>query len=93
MADLHKSDIAQRVAKQLKASPAAGEQALNTVLDTLQGALKKGDRVVITGFGAFEVRQAKERTVRSIKGGAMKVVPAHKRVGFSAGAGLSAAIH
>lgn len=92
MADVHKAEIADRVAKRLNASPAEGATALNTVLDTLQRALKKGDRVVVTGFGAFEVRQAKERSVHSIKGGAMKIVPAHRRVGFSAGASLSAAI-
>ncbi|MSQ11494.1 MAG: HU family DNA-binding protein [Dehalococcoidia bacterium] len=92
MADLHKTDIAQLVGKQLKGSPAAGEESLNAVLDAVQSGLKRGDRVVVTGFGAFQVRQVKQRSVRSIGGGGLVVVPAHKRVGFRAGAELAAAV-
>ena len=93
MADLHKTDIAERIAKSLKTSPAAGAGALNAVLSVLEASLKRGDRVVVTGFGAFEARQVKERKVHSIRGGGIKSVPAHRRVAFSAGAELAAAVH
>ena len=94
MATLRKSDITSRVSTKLGVSRAQGEAALNAVLDSVQDALTAGDRVVLTGFGSFEVRQVKARRVRPIRGGqagSLITVPAHKRVGFTAGANLSEA--
>ena len=64
MATLRKSDITSRVAARLGVSRAQGEAALNAVLGSIEGALGAGDRVVLTGFGSFEVRQVKARRVR-----------------------------
>jgi len=94
MATLRKSDMSSRVAGTLNASGTQGEAALNAVLDSIQEALSGGNRVVLTGFGSFEVRQVKARRVRPIRGGQagnLITVPAHKRVGFTAGAELSKA--
>ena len=94
MATLRKSDMSARVAEAMNGSKAQGEAALNAVLDSIQAALASGDRVVLTGFGSFEVRQVKARRVRPIRGGqagSLITVPAHKRVGFTAGAELSSA--
>ncbi len=91
---LRKSDMSSRVAGKLNASGTQGEAALNAVLDSIQEALSGGNRVVLTGFGSFEVRQVKARRVRPIRGGQagnLITVPAHKRVGFTAGAELSKA--
>ena len=94
MATLRKTDMRSRVAGKLNASGTQGEAALNAVLDSIQEALSGGNRVVLTGFGSFEVRQVKARRVRPIRGGQagnLITVPAHKRVGFTAGAELSKA--
>ena len=94
MATLRKSDMSSRVASQLGGSRAQGEAALNAVLDSIQKALSSGNRVVLTGFGSFEVRSVRARRVRPIRGGqagTLITVPAHKRVGFTAGAELSKA--
>ncbi len=94
MATLRKTDMSSRVAGKLNASGTQGEAALNAVLDSIQEALSGGNRVVLTGFGSFEVRQVKARRVRPIRGGQagnLITVPAHKRVGFTAGAELSKA--
>ncbi len=94
MATLRKSDISTRVATNLGGSKAQGEAALKAVLDAVQDSLANGDRVVLTGFGSFEVRSVKARRVRPIRGGqagTLITVPAHKRVGFTAGAELSKA--
>ena len=92
MVTLRKSDMASRVAAKVGGSRSQGDTALNAVLDSIQEALVAGDRVVLTGFGSFEVRQVKERRVRPIRGGdgdGLRTVPAHKRVGFTAGAEFS----
>ena len=94
MATLRKSEMSSRVAAEFGGSRAQGEAALNAVVDSIQAALARGDRVVLTGFGSFEVRQVKARRVRPIRGGqagSLITVPAHKRVGFTAGAELSKA--
>jgi len=86
--------MAALVAAKLGGSKAQGEAALNAVLDSIQEALAGGNRVVLTGFGSYEVRQVKARRVRPIRGGqagSLITVPAHKRVGFTAGAELSKA--
>lgn len=95
MATLRKSDLVASVANNMGTTRSAAEDALNAVLGTLRKSLSKGDRVVLTGFGTFEVRQVKERKVRPIRGGASGrtiTVPAHRRVGFSAGAELAQAV-
>ena len=92
MADLHKTEIAERVSKTMGGSSSTGESALNAVLDAIEAGLKNGDRVVMTGFGSFAIRQVKQRSVHSIRGGGATVVPANKRVGFSAGADLATAV-
>ncbi len=94
MPTLRKSDMSSRVAGKLNASGTQGEAALNAVLDSIQEALSGGNRVVLTGFGSSEVRQVKARRARPIRGGQagnLITVPAHKRVGFTAGAELSKA--
>ncbi|MCI0438893.1 MAG: HU family DNA-binding protein [Chloroflexi bacterium] len=94
MATLRKGDITGRIASKMKGSKASGEEALNAVLESIKEAMRRGDRVVLTGFGSFEVRNVKARRVRPIRGGrtgSLVMVPAHKRVGFSSGADLNKA--
>lgn len=92
LATLRKGDLAGKVAGKLGGPRSSGDAALNAVLDSVREALASGDRVVLTGFGAFEARHVKERQVRSIRGrqaGQRVVVPAHKRVSFRPGTLLS----
>ena len=94
MINLRKNDMSARVAAKLGVSRTQGDEALNAVLDSIQEALTNGDRVVLTGFGSFEIRNVKARKVRPIRGGqagSLLTVPEHKRVGFKPGAELSKA--
>jgi DNA-binding protein HU-beta len=92
MATLRKGDLTGRIATKLNGSKAQGEAALNAVLNSIQEALASDDRVVLTGFGSFSIRHVKARKVKPIRGGqvgGLITVPAHKRVGFTAGADLN----
>ena len=94
MATLRKSDITARIATRLGGSRAQGEASLGAVLSCIQEALESGDKVVLTGFGSFSIREVKARRVKPIRGGQagnLITVPAHKRVGFTAGAELNKA--
>lgn len=94
MADIRKGDIAMQVANKLGGSKGEGDRALNAVLDAIRNSLAGGNKVILTGFGSFDVREVKERKVRAIRGknqGEMISVPAHKRVGFKPGSELNEA--
>ena len=41
------------------------ERVLNAALDTITAALAKGDKVLLTGFGSFEVKARQERVGRN----------------------------
>lgn len=58
---MNKADLAQHVAEKLSLPKRQVEDTLNAVLDTVVEMLKKGDEVVLTGFGAFS---AKRRAAR-----------------------------
>ena len=94
MATLRKSDLSAGVAGKLGGSRAQGEAALNAVLESIQEALAGGNRVALTGFGSFDVRNVGARRVRAIRGaqaGNLINVPAHKRVAFKVGTDLRGA--
>lgn len=90
MATLRKGDLVGLIAKQSKSSKAQAQASLDAVLTGIRNAIREGNRLVLTGFGTFEVRQVKARRVRAIRGGTV-TVRAHKRVGFTPGTGLSKA--
>ena len=89
---LRKGEMSRRVAEAMGCSNGEGEKALNAVIESVTDAMRTGDRIVLTGFGAFELVEVKARRVRPIRGasnGELIEVPAHKRVRFRAGATLS----
>jgi len=58
-----------------------GEVIVDTLFDSIIGAVKSGDKVEVRGFGSFRTRQRKPRTGRNPKTGASVSVPA-KRVPY-----------
>ncbi len=58
-----------------------GEVVVDTVFDAVIGALQKGDKIEIRGFGSFRIRERKPRVGRNPKTGAKVEVPA-KRVPY-----------
>lgn len=56
-------------------------------------ALKKGDKVTITGFGVFGVRKRAARKARNPQTGESIKVGASKAAGFKAGASLKATLN
>lgn len=57
------------------------EIIVDTLFDSVVGALKAGDKIEVRGFGSFRTRQRKPRTGRNPKTGDKVDVPA-KRVPF-----------
>ena len=89
---IHKGEMTRRVAESVGCSNSKGEKALNAVLKSLTDALCAGNKIVLTGFGTFELTKVKARKVRPIRGansGELIEVPAYMRVRFRPGKALS----
>lgn len=97
MADrIHKAQLVNMVAESLGCPKAQAARSVNAVLDSIGQALSENDRVTLTGFGTFEVRDTSPRRIKPIAGpnaGQFIEVPAGKRVAFTAGSGLSDIVH
>src|SRR3954468_7945409 len=54
-----KSDLIETVAQKLHLPKGKAELIVNCVFDSMEEALRKGDRIEIRGFGSFEIRHYK----------------------------------
>ena len=68
------------------------DTALNAFVDTLQTALKSGDKVQLVGFGSFEVKSRAARTGRNPRTKEVVEIPASKVPVFKAGKALKDAV-
>ena len=68
------------------------DTALNAFVDTLQTALKSGDKVQLLGFGTFEVKERAARTGRNPRTKEVVEIPASKVPVFKAGKALKDAV-
>lgn len=87
-----KADLVDVVAKKASLTGKASKEAVNAVFAAIEGALKKGEKVVLTGFGTFSVRQRQARTGRNPRTGQSLKIAAHKTPGFTAGKTLKKAV-
>ena len=69
------------------------DTALNAFVDTLQTALKSGDKVQLVGFGTFEVKQRAAREGRNPQTGGTLSIAAAQVPGFKPGKGLKDAVN
>lgn len=87
-----KADLVTYVAKKASLTSKASKDAVNAVFGAVSDALKKGDKVVVTGFGTFMVRNRAARKGRNPQTGAPINIAARKTPGFTAGKALKKAI-
>ena len=87
-----KADLVELVAKKVNLTNKASRESVAAMLDGVRDALKKGEKVVITGFGTFSVRNRAARKGRNPQTGAPINIPAKKTPGFTAGKALKKAI-
>ncbi|MGB9681315.1 MAG: HU family DNA-binding protein [Microgenomates group bacterium] len=83
-----KADLVAQVAKKVGLTTKAAKEAVSAVFNTISDALKRGEKVVVTGFGTFMVRKRAARKGRNPQTGAEIQIPATKTPGFTAGKSL-----
>ena len=86
---MNKTELVEAIAKKTNLTKVQAKAALEATLEAMGGALKKGDKVALIGFGTFQVIKKDARmginpaTKEAIK------IPAKKVVKFKAGAELA----
>ena len=87
-----KKDAIEVVAKKANLTNKASKDAVNVFLTTIKDSLKRGEKVVLTGFGTFTIRKRAARPGRNPKTGARITLAARKLPGFVPGKAFKKAV-
>ena len=90
---MNKAELAQVLSEKLNISKKEAEDTVNTTVNVIIETLTKGDEVVLTGFGAFSVKQRAARVGVNPQNPTEKInIPAVKVPKFKAGKALKDAL-
>jgi DNA-binding protein HU-beta len=87
-----KADLISAVAKDAKITKTGAEKAVNAFTSTVVKAMKKGDKITLTGFGTFSVARRKARKGRNPRTGKEIKIAATKVAKFKVGNKLRNAV-
>jgi DNA-binding protein HU-beta len=87
-----KSEFVDQVADRAGLSKKDAGDAVDAVLETIEGALRRGSDVVFSGFGKFSVSHRSAREGRNPATGERIQIQASRVPKFSAGASLKKAV-
>jgi DNA-binding protein HU-beta len=87
-----KSDLVDVVAEKTGLSKKDSAAALDAAIGAVTCALKRGDKVQLTGFGVFEVRTRQARKGKNLHTGEVIDIAESKVPAFKAGKGLKDAV-
>jgi DNA-binding protein HU-beta len=88
---MNKGDLVQELAK-VAGTKKEAETAVNTIFGAITKALKKGDKVILVGFGTFSVTKRPARKGRNPQTGKEIKIAARKVPKFTPGKGLKVAV-
>jgi DNA-binding protein HU-beta len=80
-----KAELIAQVAGEAQIRKVDAEKAINSLIRTISGTLKKKGRLALAGFGTFSVAQRKAREGRNPQTGTPIKIPATKVVKFKPG--------
>jgi DNA-binding protein HU-beta len=87
-----KSDLIERLAVKAELTRPRAEELIDSILNDVTEALKKGEKVNISGFGTFTVSNRKARTGRNPKTGEPIEISASRSAKFKPGKTLKEAL-
>ena len=90
---MNKTELIDAMAADAGITKAAAKKALESFLGNVEGALKKGNRVSLVGFGSWSVSKRNAREGRNPSTGKTIQIPAKMVVKFKAGSDLSNAVN
>ena len=81
---MNKKELIAAVAESAGTTQKDAERVVNAAFETIAAALAKGERVQVSGFGIFEVREREARVGRNPKTKEAITIPATKVPAFKA---------
>ena len=88
-----KTELINSIAEKANCTKKDAASALEATVSAIEEALVGGDKVSITGFGTFEVRQRGEKTCINPRTKEKMVCPPSKAPAFKAGKALKDSIN
>ena len=89
---MNKQDLVTKIAKDAELSKTSASAVVESFIDGITSALKKGDSITFVGFGTFKTSVRKARLARNPQTGAAIKIPKRRVVRFSAGTALKKAV-
>ena len=89
---MNKQDLIAKIANDTGGTKTDAAAAVESLLDGITRALKKGDPITFVGFGTFKTSQRRARLARKPRTGAPIKIPKRRVVRFTAGKALKSAI-
>jgi DNA-binding protein HU-beta len=89
---MNKAELVEKIAGDAGLSKKQANAALDSFIEAVGKSLKKGDKVILVGFGSFSVSKRAARTGRNPRTGAAIKIKAKKVAKFKAGAVLAAKV-
>jgi len=89
---MNKHDLIEKIASDLGTTKTDAAAAVDSLLDGITRALKRGDPITFVGFGTFKTSQRRARTARNPRTGATIKIPKRRVVRFIAGKTLKSAV-
>jgi DNA-binding protein HU-beta len=86
------SQLVDHVAERTGLSKSQAKQAVAAVFEAMSERLAAGDRIQVSGFGSFEIRDRAERQGTNPRTREKVTIPASKAVGFRAASSLKGRI-
>jgi DNA-binding protein HU-beta len=86
---MNKAELIEAIANGSKLTKADAGRALDSTIEAIGKALKKGDRISLVGFGSFSVAKRAARIGRNPQTGKEIKIAAKKVVKFKAGTELA----
>ncbi|ROS00021.1 DNA-binding protein HU-beta [Sinobacterium caligoides] len=90
---MNKSELIEAIAAQADLPKAAAGRALDAMIDSVAEELKKGEQVVLVGFGTFGVKERAARTGRNPRTGEPIQIAAATIPSFKPGKALKDAVN
>ncbi len=90
---LNKADLISRIARASRITRSQATNAVEAMIGSVTAALKKGERVTLSGFGTLAVAERKAKAVRNPQTGATIKIEARKVAKFTSGIELKKAIN
>ena len=90
---MSKQELVEQIAEKAGLTKADATRALDATMESIKGALKKGKKVSLVGFGTFGTSKRAAREGRNPRTGETVKIAARTAVTFKAGSKLKDAVN